>query len=261
MKLITAILVLGLSQGVAWGQNPDEIENTRNTLQNVQKKQTIDQNAALAASGQGQNSAPAPSASPAVAMAPAKSAPSHAAVSNPVPAKANPSAAQPAKPAAAGVAPAKTPKAAAAKSKKKSTAIAVKAPAEPQQKVAVEDKKNPVEPKKEAPKTYSANGRRDPFISPVISRTMLGSGCNTGKRCLAIDQINLQGVVKSDGGMIAVVVNALNKAYFLRENDPVFNGYVVKITGDSIIFKETIQDKLGKPFEREVTKKISTPAV
>ena len=49
--------------------------------------------------------------------------------------------------------------------------------------------------------------------------------------------------------MIAVVVNSLNKAYFLRENDPVFNGYVVKITGDSIIFKETLQDKLGKPFD------------
>ena len=61
--------------------------------------------------------------------------------------------------------------------------------------------------------------------------------------------------------MIAVVVNGLNKAYFLRENDPVFNGYVVKITGDSIIFKETIQDQLGKPLTREVTKKITTPAV
>ena len=61
--------------------------------------------------------------------------------------------------------------------------------------------------------------------------------------------------------LIAVVVNSLNKAYFLRENDPVFNGYVVRITGDSIIFKETMQDKLGKSFTREVTKKISTPAV
>jgi len=57
------------------------------------------------------------------------------------------------------------------------------------------------------------------------------------------------------------VMNAMNKAYFLRENDPVFNGYVVKITGDSIVFKETMQDKLGKSFTREVTKKISTPAV
>ncbi len=90
---------------------------------------------------------------------------------------------------------------------------------------------------------------------------MMGSGCSTGKRCLAIDQINLKGVVKSDAGMIAVVVNTLNKAYFLRENDPVFNGYVVKITGDSIVFKETVQDRLGKPFTREVTKKITTSAV
>jgi hypothetical protein len=61
--------------------------------------------------------------------------------------------------------------------------------------------------------------------------------------------------------MIAVVVNALDKAYFLRENDPVFDGFVLKITGDSIVFKETVQDKLGKPFTKEVTKKINTPAV
>jgi len=124
----------------------------------------------------------------------------------------------------------------------------------------VEDKKTPVEPKKE-PKEYSAAGRRDPFVSPVVSRVATGSGCSSGKRCLAIDQIILTGIVKSESGMIAVVVNAMNKAYFLRENDPVFNGYVVRITGDSIIFSETLQDKLGKPFTREVTKKINTPAV
>ncbi len=75
---------------------------------------------------------------------------------------------------------------------------------------------------------------------------MMGSGCSTGKRCLAIDQINLKGVVKADSGMIAVVVNSLNKAYFLRENDPVFNGFVVKITGDSIIFKETRSGSPGQ---------------
>jgi Tfp pilus assembly protein PilP len=257
MKLTIAILALGLSLGTAWAQNPDVIENTRNTLQNVQKKQTIDQNAALAASGQAPSSAPAPA--PAAATTSAKWSGSQAAVNSSAPAKGNPPAAKQAKGAAVSVVPVGASKTAATTGKKKSTAIAVKA--EPQPTVAVEDKKNPVEPKKEEPKTYSANGRRDPFLSPVVSRTMLGSACNTGKRCLAIDQIALQGIVKSDGGMIAVVVNALNKAYFLRENDPVFNGYVVKITGDSIIFKETIEDKMGKPFEREVTKKISTPAV
>lgn len=82
-----------------------------------------------------------------------------------------------------------------------------------------------------------------------------------GKKCLEIGQINLRGVVKSEGGFIAVVTNSLNKAYFLRENDPVFNGYVVRITGDTVVFQETVQDKLGKPLTREVVKRIFTPAV
>jgi hypothetical protein len=67
--------------------------------------------------------------------------------------------------------------------------------------------------------------------------------------------------VKAETGFIAVVTNSLNKAYFLHENDPVFNGYVVRITGDSVVFQETFQDKLGKALTREVTKKINTPAV
>src|ERR1700722_4535375 len=106
---------------------------------------------------------------------------------------------------------------------------------------------------------WAMTGKRDPFFSPVVQAG--GSGCSTGKKCLEIGQINVRGVVKSENGFIAVVTNTLNKAYFLRENDPVFNGYVVKITGDSVVFQETVQDKLGKTFTREVVKKILTPAV
>ncbi len=126
--------------------------------------------------------------------------------------------------------------------------------------VAVEDSKTAASTKS-ATKEFNYTGQRDPFISPVRTAATGGSGCSTGKRCLAIDQINLKGVIKSDGGMIAVVTNSMDKAYFLRENDPVFNGYVVKITGDSVIFSETYEDKLGKPLTREVTKKLTTPAV
>jgi len=115
-------------------------------------------------------------------------------------------------------------------------------------------------PEKQEDRKYSMTGKRDPFISPVVNRGS-GSGCSTGKKCLDIEQIALRGVVKSDNGMIAVVTNGLNKAYFLRENDPVFNGYVVKITVDSIVFKETFQDRLGKPFTKDVVKRILTPAV
>lgn len=111
-----------------------------------------------------------------------------------------------------------------------------------------------------AKKVITAEGRRDPFVSPVVSRAT-GPACSVGKRCLAIDQILVRGVVKSETGMIAVVVNSMNKAYFLKENDPVFNGYVMRITGDSVVFKETYQDRLGKELTREVVKKITTPAV
>jgi len=124
--------------------------------------------------------------------------------------------------------------------------------------VAVHDTKPADDKKPEAKKINTAN-RRDPFVSPVMAIGPTGSGCSSGKRCLAIDQIALKGVVKSGNGMIAVVVNSLDKAYFLRENDPVFDGYVVKITGDSIVFKETFKDRLGKPLTRDVTKTISRP--
>jgi AMIN domain len=141
--------------------------------------------------------------------------------------------------------------------------VAIAAPALPASKPAgsgVSAMQAPDAKPKQEDKKWAMNGKRDPFFSPVVQQPS-GSGCSTGKKCLEIGNINLRGVVKSDSGFIAVVTNSLNKAYFLRENDPVFNGYVMKITGDSVVFQETVEDKLGKPFTREVVKRIFTPAV
>ncbi len=267
MKLMTAILLLGFC-GAAWAQNPDVIQDTRTTMKLVQQKKALDSDAALAAS-QRNASKPAPS-QPAKA-APAKASPTSKPVTAlpPVPKPANANKQVPAK-ANAGKTPGahKTPpaikSAAAPKADAKPASANPKSVArksQPKQRIAVEDKNQPAQHQKKEAEVINLTGRRDPFISPVVNRSMVGSGCSTGKRCLSIGEVNLKGVVKADTGMIAVVVNTMNKAYFLRENDPVFNGYVVKITGDSIIFKETLQDKLGKPFTREVTKKIPTPAV
>ena len=162
-------------------------------------------------------------------------------------------AAQAAKPESKQLGKAAAPVTAKAAAPAKITTPAVSAPA-----AATQTATAPKAPKPEE-KKWAMNGKRDPFFSPVVQTN--GSGCSTGKKCLEIGAINLRGVVKSDTGFIAVVTNNLNKAYFLRENDPVFNGYVVKITGDSVVFQETIQDKLGKPFTREVVKRIFTPAV
>ncbi len=250
MKLTAGILILGMGLGTAWAQSPTIIDNTKAKMNAVQQQKTADTNAALGTAQKASASPAVTAAKPAVGKLVSAQAPAASQASS-------------SKPQTLAVSPMTAPKAnAKAKTKTKTTAVAVNKPAPAKPAVAVEDKKNPVDPKKDAHKTVSmAGGRRDPFLSPVVNRGMGGSGCSTGKRCLAVDQIALTGIVKSDAGMIAVVINAMNKAYFLRENDPVFNGYVVKITGDSIIFKETLQDKLGKSFTREVTKKISTPAV
>jgi Tfp pilus assembly protein PilP len=227
MKPTIAILVLTVATGAAWGQHPNVIQNTRDNMKALQVKKKLDSDAAL-------GSAARPAAQPTASHS-TNAASKHR---TEVPAKVTAR-------RVVAVHNSKAPKhEGEAAESAKTAAASTPAASAPQEH-----------------KHINVSGRRDPFVNPVVSQSATGSGCSVGKRCLAIDQIALKGVVKSDSGMIAVVVNALDKAYFLRENDPVFNGYVVRITGDSIIFKETVQDKLGKPFTREVTKKITTPAV
>jgi hypothetical protein len=240
----TTILVCALAAGVALAQSPSIIQNTRSTMNGVSSRATAASNQALGAPP----TAPANSTGASrPAVMPAKTM---AAQPAPVGAKGT----RPAKRGPGAVLAVPQPKAAAvpvADLKKRETAIAAAPVAE-----GGEATEQSVVPDG----TSRANGRRDPFISPVVSHAT-GSGCSTGKKCLEIGTINLRGVVRSENGFIAVVSNGMNKSYFLRENDPVFNGYVTKITGDSIVFQETLQDRLGKSFTREVVKKITTPAV
>lgn len=265
-KLTTGILAMGMMTGGLWAQNPNVINKVQDTMNAVQQKKTEDSNAALGITG-------TPSANP--GAKPAAGATVKTAAIQPMAGQAVPVGAKSTSaPLAAAVKPGSTPvakKTAAAHSvvaaKETAPKVAAKNAAPVATKVSTEAK--PAEigksaevskaPKPEE-KKWAMSGKRDPFFSPVVQQPT-GSGCSSGKKCLEIGQINLRGVVKSESGFIAVVTNSLNKAYFLRENDPVFNGYVMRITGDAVVFQETVQDKLGKPLTREVTKRIFTPAV
>jgi hypothetical protein len=103
--------------------------------------------------------------------------------------------------------------------------------------------------------------RRDPFTSPIRVASPTGPiqpPCSTGKRCLSVAELTVQGTAKdTDGKMMAIVASSTHRAYFLRENDQVFNGSVQKITGDSVIFRESITDNLGRQSTHEVVKKIN----
>jgi len=81
-----------------------------------------------------------------------------------------------------------------------------------------------------------------------------------GSRGLIIGQLKLEGIVrqgKDNPKMIAVLANPANRAYFLHENDPLYNGVITKITPDSVYFKEDVRDAAGKTTSREVIKKLA----
>ena len=110
-----------------------------------------------------------------------------------------------------------------------------------------------------------AGGRRDPFLSPLVMVKKDTPGgidtvaCGAGKRCLVPDQLVLKGIVKSREGMIAMVETPQQKSYVLHERDQVYRGSVVKITGDSVIFRQSTSDALGHVVEKMVVKKVSGP--
>ncbi len=158
-----------------------------------------------------------------------------------------------AKPAAA---PAKSPmQAKPAAARPKTAAAPARAAAKPRTPAAGVKKAAVKTPAKVASK-------RDPFLSPIREGGPAGPACTTGKKCLAINAIVLRGIVKSQAGMIALVESTSRRiTYFMRENDPVFNGYVVRITGDTIVFRENVIDKLGKQSTRDVVMKVVAPVV
>ena len=140
--------------------------------------------------------------------------------------------------------------------------VAATRPAKPV-KAGVVELKTPQAPpleKKGPAKLMGAAGRRDPFISPIraVSSGTPNGNCTSGKRCLAIPELILQGTVRDiSGKMMAIVTTSNRRTYTLRENDQVFNGSVEKITSDSIIFREFVRDAVGRESAREVVKKLS----
>jgi len=95
-----------------------------------------------------------------------------------------------------------------------------------------------------APLKLPNPGKRDPFENPLAAAASRGpgAGCATGKRCLVVDQIVLKGIVQMKAGNFAVVENSSRPPYVLHENDSLFNGSVVKITGDTVILRDDSND-------------------
>ena len=101
--------------------------------------------------------------------------------------------------------------------------------------------------------------RRDPFESLISRQQAAARNAATlppGKAGLQVSTLRVDGIVKANSGMIAVVTNPQARTYFLREGDRLYDGAVDKISMDGVTFHEEGKDAFGKPIERQVNKRI-----
>jgi hypothetical protein len=108
----------------------------------------------------------------------------------------------------------------------------------------------------------SSGARRDPF-TPLINERKEGGGPDhlpPGKAGLVITSVRVDGTVRSEVGMIAVLSNADQRTYFVHEGDRLYDGAVEKIGLDGVTFRQNSKDAFGKPVERVVTKRIYASA-
>jgi len=240
MKLTTSVIILALVASASAQQKPTDkpvpVKSGTVSLAVPAKAP-----APKPAAAQTKAATTQPATAPAVKTAPAK-APAVAVKTTPAPAK----------PTVAAKPVVKKIHKAAPKTETKLAATPADKPAD-----------KPVEPESEKAKRVASidHSKRDPFQTVIRERSAGGLCAGGGKQCLVPDEVALKGVVRSNGSIIAVVTTKDNRAYFLRENDPVLNGVVTRITEGSITFREKTTDIFGKSSMREVVKKINPTAV
>ncbi|HWM94816.1 MAG TPA: hypothetical protein VN493_28945 [Thermoanaerobaculia bacterium] len=105
--------------------------------------------------------------------------------------------------------------------------------------------------------SYDAGNRRDPFKSLLAGtdRPEQRGPRPEGIPGLMIDEIQLLGIWRTPRGYVAQI-RAANKSFLLREGDQLFDGDVMTIQKDEVVFKQQVQDPTAlKPF-REVVKNL-----
>lgn len=108
--------------------------------------------------------------------------------------------------------------------------------------------------------SYDPGNRRDPFKSLLAApdRAEFRGPRPEGIPGLLIDEIDLTGIFRTSKGFVAQVVAAnQKKSYLLKEGDQLYDGDVVSINHNEVVFKQIVQDPTAlKPF-REVVKSLS----
>jgi Tfp pilus assembly protein PilP len=108
---------------------------------------------------------------------------------------------------------------------------------------------------------YDPQGRRDPFQSLIGPAPKLQRGDKPeGVPGFLIDELKLQGVVRTKQGLVAMVSGPDNKGYLVRVGEKTLDGEVIRITSSSIVFRQEVNDPTRIERYREVVKDLAPGA-
>jgi type IV pilus assembly protein PilP len=106
--------------------------------------------------------------------------------------------------------------------------------------------------------SYDPAGRRDPFRSLLVREQNKGGVQRPpGIAGISIDDLVVHGIWKTKAGYVAQIRATDNKSYLIRAGDLLYDGEVVRVAPNEIVFRQNINDPQSvKPF-REVTKQLN----
>ena len=106
--------------------------------------------------------------------------------------------------------------------------------------------------------SYDPAGRRDPFRSLLVREQNKGGlERPPGIAGISIDDLVVHGIWKTKAGYVAQIRATDNKSYLIRSGDLLYDGEVVRVGPNEVVFRQNITDPQSvKPF-REVTKQLN----
>ena len=108
-----------------------------------------------------------------------------------------------------------------------------------------------------APGTYSytAQGRRDPFVSLLKPVSESGPGKRRpGMEGFLIQEVALKGIVKDTKGFTAMLLGTDGKSYFVKVGQRLFDGVITAIDASTVTFRQEVTDPLSSVRSRDVKK-------
>lgn len=104
---------------------------------------------------------------------------------------------------------------------------------------------------------YDPQGRRDPFRSLIGPTRRLERGDRPeGVPGFLVDEVDIQGVVQTKAGMVAIVKGPDNKGYLLRAGEKLFDGEVIRVERTAVVFRQEVNDPTRIERFREVVKEL-----